>query len=87
LDLLIKTTGWQQREWAQHFGVSPGTVRRVRRGGRPKIQLLRRLRELERDHERELEAYKEGLIMRYGQRLRYCWVEFGESNRQAEATR
>lgn len=74
VDALIRACGWPQSEWRKHFGCSEQAVRRVRYGGRPKVEFLRRLRNLEGAHAEELEALAEGLIVTRG-RVRYCWIE------------
>jgi hypothetical protein len=83
VDDLIRAMGWPQRDWVRHFGASVQTVRRVRYGARPKLTFVRRLRQLERDYESELQCLAQGLITTQG-RVRYSWVELPEPARPAD---
>jgi hypothetical protein len=55
----------------------------VRYGARAKLIFVRRLRQLERDYESELQCLAQGLITTQG-RLRYSWVDSPEPVRPAD---
>ena len=75
VDALIRACGWSQKHLPRQFGCSAQAVRRVRYGGRPKVEFLLRLRVLESLYAPELEALAQGLIATRG-RTRYQWVDF-----------
>jgi len=74
LQRLLRATGWPQRDWRRHLGFGPRAVRRILRGGRPKIVFLENLAALEGAYAREIEAFERGDIVVRGRR-RYVWMK------------
>jgi len=56
---LMQANAWTQKKAANHFGSKWPTLKRVLEGGRPRMRFVRRLKELEAIHERELAAWRE----------------------------